>query len=96
MVPMPSRLAAIVELRAVQQDAEERESERLDTWYASQPEHQPEPSAAPSQPTWPITFMPRFEHQEQHMRSTMRGFGQARSAQAASIEANAWLSPPLA
>ncbi|MBT0177956.1 hypothetical protein, partial [Listeria seeligeri] len=37
VAPMPSRLSAIVELRAVQQDAEEREAELLKAWYADHP-----------------------------------------------------------
>ena len=94
--PMPSRLAAIVELRAVQQDGEEHESELLDAWYARHPEDRPAADLAPSRPTWPVTFMPRFEFQEERLRPLMRRFDQSRAAQAAAVEQRAWLSPPLA
>lgn len=96
VAPMPSRLAAIVELRAVQEDAEEREAELLTAWYANHPEARPSPNVSPSLPTWPVTFMPRFEEQERRLRPLMRSFDQARAAQSASVERGAWLSPPLA
>ncbi|MQT91635.1 DUF3526 domain-containing protein [Pseudomonas helleri] len=96
VAPMPSRLSAIVELRAVQQDAEEREAELLKAWYADHPEQRPAPGMAPVRPTRPVTFMPRFEEQERHMRPLMRAFDKARSAQAARVEGGAWLSPSLA
>lgn len=94
--PMPSRLAAIVEMRAVQQEAEEREGELLNAWYANHPDDRPAPGLAPARPTWPVTFMPRFEEQERRLRPLMHSFDQARADQAASVEGGAWLSPPLA
>ncbi|MGB3070483.1 MAG: DUF3526 domain-containing protein [Ottowia sp.] len=94
--PMPSRLTAIVELRAVQQDAEEREAELLRAWYARHPGDQPGMGMAPSQPTWPVTFMPRFDELERRMRPLMREFERVRVAQSVHAEKGAWLSPPLA
>lgn len=96
VTPMPSRLTAIVELRAVQEDAEEREAELLAAWYANHPGARPSQDVSPSRPTWPVTFMPRFEEQERRLRPRMRSFDQARAVQSASIERGAWLSPPLA
>ncbi len=94
--PMPSRLAAIVELRAVQQDTEERDTELLHAWYDRHPDDRPAPGLAPSRPAFPVTFVPRYENLDARMRPLMRRFDHARAAQAASIEEAAWLSPSLA
>lgn len=91
--PMPSRLAAIVELRRAQQDAEVRMPELLKAWYADHPDAA---SRVASGHTWPVTFLPRFAYQDEQIRPFMRRFDQQRLAQAAFLERWAWLSPPMA
>lgn len=91
--PMPSRLAAIVELRRAQQDAEVRMPELLKAWYADHPDAAPRIAGGH---TWPVTFLPRFAYQDEQIRPLMRRFDQQRLAQAAFLERWAWLSPPLA
>ena len=54
--PMPSRLAAIVRLRAVQLETEERDAALLRGWYEAHPRHRPLAALAPATPTWPVTF----------------------------------------
>jgi ABC-2 type transport system permease protein len=96
VAPMPSRLAAIVELRTVQQDTEEQESTLFEAWYAAHPQDRPAPGIAPAQPGWPATFLPRFAAQERHLRPIMRSFDTARAVQAAALERWSWASPTLA
>jgi len=95
VAPMPSRLSAIAQLRAVQQATEEQDSDLLSAWYARHPENRPDPELAPLRPTWPVTFMPRFEEQEKRIRPVMRRFDQARAAQDDFLRRHAWLSPSL-
>lgn len=95
-MPMPSRLALIVQLRTVQMDTEAREAELLAAWYAAHPDQRPLSERMPSTPGWPVTFMPRFLEQEARLRPSGRAFDEARARQAAMMEQRAWLSPPLA
>ncbi|KRC71820.1 hypothetical protein ASE30_13770 [Achromobacter sp. Root83] len=91
--PMPSRLASIVDLRRAQQNAEVRMPELLAGWYGRHPESAPLISHGH---TWPVTFLPRFEHQDQQLRPLMRSFDQQRLAQGAFLERWIWLAPPVA
>lgn len=90
-VPMPSRLAAIVQIRAAQQDSEVKEDALARDWYARHP-------AVPAQlpAVWPASFVPRVLAQDQVLRPLMREFDEARLRQAAFMERWSWLSPGLA
>lgn len=90
--PIPSRLVAVVQLREAQQDAEVRMPELLDAWYARHPDW---PPLHIGDHTWPVTFLPRFEHQDEQLRPLMRKFDQQRLAQAGYLERRAWLAPPM-
>lgn len=91
--PMPSRLASIVDLRQAQQEAEVRMPELLTTWYADHPHSAP---LFIGQHTWPITFLPRFEYQDQLTRQSIRRFDERRLIQSQFMEGWAWVSPPMA
>lgn len=91
--PIPSRLAAIVQMREIQQDAEVRMPELLEAWYARHPEWKPEQAHAH---TWPVTFLPRFAYQDERLRPLMQRFERQRLAQAQYLERWAWLTPPMA
>ncbi|OWQ85654.1 hypothetical protein CDN99_21455 [Roseateles aquatilis] len=88
--PMPSRLAAIVDLRAAQQDGEVREAALAQAWYAAHPDIPPRLPAV-----WPASFVPRVLAQDDRLRPLMRRFDDSRQRQAASMARWAWLSPGL-
>ncbi|OZI51983.1 DUF3526 domain-containing protein [Bordetella genomosp. 5] len=91
--PMPSRLAFIVELRQAQQEAEVRMPALTKRWYANHPESAP---LFTGRHTWPVTFLPRFEHQDSLIHPALRRFDRQRLAQTEFVQRWAWLSPPLA
>lgn len=89
--PMPSRLAAIVQIRDAQQHSEDHEAALARAWYDRHP------GIAPQLPaTWPASFVVRVIDQEQRLRPQMRRFDDSRARQAAFVERWAWLSPGLA
>lgn len=89
--PMPSRLAAVVQIRAAQQDSEVKEDALARDWYARHPDV---PAQLPA--AWPASFVPRVLAQDQVLRPLMREFDEARLRQAAFMERWSWLSPGLA
>lgn len=89
--PMPSRLAAIVQIRDAQQDSETHEDALARDWYARHPEV---PAQLPA--VWPASFVPRVLSQDRVLRPLMRRFDDARLRQAAWVERWSWLSPGLA
>ena len=89
--PMPSRLAAIVQIRDAQQDSEAHEDALARDWYARHPEI---PAQLPA--VWPASFVPRVLAQDRVLRPLMRRFDDARLRQAARVERWSWLSPGLA
>ncbi|WP_295851411.1 DUF3526 domain-containing protein [uncultured Xylophilus sp.] len=94
--PMPSRLEAVVALRAARQRAEDDEAALLAAWYAAHPQHRPPPAVAPAAPGWPVTFVPRALTADAALRPLQRRFPAARAAQEDHLRRHAWLSPPLA
>ncbi|MDH0867923.1 DUF3526 domain-containing protein [Mitsuaria sp. GD03876] len=89
--PMPSRMAAIVDIRDAQQDSEEREDALARDWYAR---HPAVPATLPA--AWPASFVPRVLEQDRRLRPLMRRFEDSRLRQAAFVERWSWLSPGLA
>ncbi|OWQ48262.1 hypothetical protein CDL60_06710 [Roseateles noduli] len=89
--PMPSRLAAIVQIRQAQQDSEVHEDALARDWYGRHPRI---PAQLPA--VWPASFVPRVLAQDRVLRPLMRRFDDARLRQAAWIERWSWLSPGLA
>ncbi|WP_431262327.1 DUF3526 domain-containing protein [Roseateles chitinivorans] len=89
--PMPSRLAAIVQIREAQQDSETHEDALARAWYAAHPTI---PASLPA--TWPASFVPRVLDQDRALRPLMRRFDDARLRQAAWVGRWSWLSPGLA
>lgn len=90
--PMPSRLAAIVQLREAQQRAEAEAGRLLRAWYDRHPDIA---AGAPTSHTWPVSFMPRYLAQEAEVGPLMRAFDQARAQRYAALREWAWLSPAL-
>ncbi|EYS86097.1 ABC transporter permease [Cupriavidus sp. SK-4] len=91
-MPMPSRLAAIVQVRAAQQSAEARMSDLVDEWYQANPQWAP---ATARQHAWPVSFMPRYLDQAARIRPVVSAFDQARALRFEQAERWGWLSPPL-
>ncbi|RZI56121.1 MAG: DUF3526 domain-containing protein [Rubrivivax sp.] len=89
--PMPSRLAAIVQIRDAQQDSETHEDALARDWYAR---HPTVPAQLPA--VWPASFVPRVLAQDRVLRPLMRGFDDARLKQARFVERWSWWSPGLA
>lgn len=93
-VPMPSRLAAVVESRKVLQDAETRSDALLDEWYATHPESAP-PSVPDKPHAWPVSFVPRYLEIDRQLRPLMSSFDSARVNLAQRLDRFALLSPAL-
>ncbi|HVE54933.1 MAG TPA: DUF3526 domain-containing protein, partial [Ramlibacter sp.] len=91
--PVPSRLAAVAQVRAVQQDAEVRTPELLAQWYADHPRDLP---PGRSGHTWPVSFLPRFLEQERNVRPIMAAFDEARAARFTAAGRWSFASPSLA
>lgn len=89
--PMPSRLAAIVQIREAQQQGEAREEALARDWYARHPE-----VAAQLPAVRPASFVPRVLEQDRLLAPTMRRFDERRLRQGELVERWAWLSPGLA
>lgn len=89
--PMPSRLAAIVQVRAAQQHAEDHEADIASAWFAQHPGVTPQLPA-----TWPASFVARVLDQEARLRPQLQRFEHSRAHQAARVDRWAWLSPGLA
>jgi ABC-2 type transport system permease protein len=89
--PLPSRLAAIVEIRAAQQHGEDHEAEIARAWFERHPQVQPRLPA-----TWPASFVVRVLDQEEKLRPLLQRFHASRARQAALVHRWAWLSPGLA
>lgn len=92
-VPVPSRLLAVAEVRAAQQDAELRTDELVARWYAQHPGTLP---AGRTSHTWPVTFMPRYLEQERLVRPILAAFDEARVARARRAQSWFALVPGLA
>jgi ABC-2 type transport system permease protein len=90
--PMPSRLMAIAELRATQQEAEVHMDDHLAAWYAAHPADRP----VRSNHTWPVSFLPRYLAQDLEVRPLMAAFDETRARRFALLERWSWLSPGLA
>ena len=91
--PMPSRLTAVAELRAAQQDAEVHMEEHLAAWYAAHPADRP---AGRSTHTWPVSFLPRYLAQDREIRPLMAEFDETRARRFVLLERWSWLSPGMA
>ncbi|SOY92678.1 ABC-type transporter, permease component [Cupriavidus taiwanensis] len=92
MAPMPSRLAAIVQMRAAQQDAEAAAADLVRSWYRAHPQWAP---AVPRQHSWPVSFMPRYLDQAARIEPIAAEFERVRAQRFEHAERWAWLSPPL-
>ena len=90
--PMPSRLIAVAELRAAQQEAEVHMEDHLAAWYAAHPAHRP---ALRDSHTWPVSFLPRYLAQDREVRPLMAAFDQTRARRFVLLERWSWLSPGL-
>ncbi|MCA1323571.1 DUF3526 domain-containing protein [Herbaspirillum sp. alder98] len=87
--PMPSRLATLVEMRAIQQDAEDHAEELLTQWYK---EHSlPEPATE-----WPVSTVPRYLSQDNQYRPLAYQFDIARTNQWNWMSKWYWLLPNIA
>lgn len=91
--PAPSRLASIVEMRAIQLLTEEDTPTLVNQWYENHPGTRP---VSIKEHTWPITFLPRFEAQDAQLRPLMFRFEQVQSLKEEQITSYSWLSPALA
>ncbi|SPS00815.1 DUF3526 domain-containing protein [Cupriavidus taiwanensis] len=92
VAPMPSRLAAIVQMRAAQQSAEAAAAELVQAWYRANPQWAP---AAQRQHTWPVSFMPRYLEQAARIEPIAAAFERVRAQRFEHAEGWGWLSPPL-
>lgn len=90
--PMPSRLAAVVQLRGAQQRAEVEMDRLLAQWYEAHPAARPADRTAH---TWPVSFLPRYLAQEAEVGPLMRGFDRTRAHRYALVAPLAWVSPSL-
>jgi ABC-2 type transport system permease protein len=90
--PMPSRLAAVVQLRNAQQRAESQMDKLLAAWYEAHPAERP---AGRSSHTWPVSFLPRYQAQEAEVGPLMLDFDRQRARRYESVAPWAWLSPSL-
>lgn len=90
---LPSRLEAVAQLRAIQQDAEVRMAPLLKEWYAAHPALA---AAAPGPHAWPVSFMPRLLEQDRGMRPLMLAYTQENARRTEQVERWSWLSPALA
>ncbi|RST50400.1 DUF3526 domain-containing protein [Variovorax sp. MHTC-1] len=91
--PMPSRLMAVAELRAAQQEAEVHMEDHLAAWYAAHPADRP---ALRDSHTWPVSFLPRYLAQDLKVRPLMAAFDETRARRFVLLERWSWLSPGLA
>ncbi len=91
--PVPSRLAAVVEIRAAQQHAEDHEAALAAAWYAAHP-GLAAAGAAPA--AWPASFLPRVLEQDRRLQPMAARFADSRARQAAFVGRWSWLSPGLA
>lgn len=89
----PSRLAAMIDIRVVQQKAEEREKTLLDDWYERHAAHRPQSVGSHS---WPVSVVPRYIDQNNAIAPLMAAFDDARARQVNTVEPLTWLSPGLA
>ncbi len=89
---MPSRLAAIVDIRDAQQRAEADSDRLLAQWYAAHPERAP---GAPATHTWPVSFMPRYLALEARIGPRMQAFDDTRARRYIALQRWTWLSPAL-
>jgi ABC-2 type transport system permease protein len=90
--PMPSRLAAVVQLRDAQQRAESQMDSLLAAWYEAHPHACP---PGRSSHTWPVSFLPRYQALEAEAGPLMLGFDRARARRYELVAPWAWLSPSL-
>lgn len=90
---IPSRLAAVAQVREVQQDAEIRTPELVARWYAEHPGPLP---AGRTSHTWPVSYLPRYLEQERGVRPIVGAFEQARVARSEVAGRWAFASPSLA
>lgn len=87
--PMPSRLATLVEMRGIQQDAEDHAEELLSQWYK---EHSlPEPATE-----WPVSTVPRYLSQDNQYRPLAYQFDVARANQWHWMSKWYWVLPNIA
>lgn len=87
--PMPSRLATLVEMRGIQQDAEDHAEELLARWYK---EHSlPEPVTER-----PVSTVPRYLSQDNQYRPLAYQFDAARTNQWKWMSGWYWLLPNIA
>lgn len=89
---MPSRLAAIVQIRDAQQHAEADADRLLAQWYAAHPDVAP---GAPTTHTWPVSFMPRYLALEARIGPSMHAFDDTRARRYLALRRWTWLSPAL-
>lgn len=91
-MPMPSRLAVLVQIRDAQQRAEADADALMARWYDAHPEAR---ASVPATHTWPVSFMPRYLAQEQEVGPLMAAFDDTRASRYAWLRHRAWLSPSL-
>lgn len=91
-LPMPSRLAAIVQIRDAQQRAETDAGRLLAAWYLAHPDYRP---TTPTSHTWPVSFLPRYLAQDAELGPLMQRFDEIRAQRHERAAAWAWLSPSL-
>jgi ABC-2 type transport system permease protein len=95
-VIMPSRLTAIVTLRATQQAAEDGEAKLLAGWYETHPDDRPAQPVTPETFTWPVTFLPRHAVEAAAVRPVLEQLNAVRSQREFLVRRWAWISPALA
>lgn len=90
--PMPSRLAAIVQMRTAQQHAETSMPKLVEDWYRAHPDWQP---GTTRQHTWPVTYLPRYLDQQARIQPVVSAFDRVRATRFEQAQRWAWLSPSL-
>lgn len=88
--PLPALESTVVEVRAIQHEADERIGALLDDWYARHPQQRP---AAIGAHTWPVSYVPKTLWQDARIGAAMGRFERARAAQAAQLAPLLWLAP---
>lgn len=90
---LPARERAVVEIRAIQQHADDDMARLLAAWYAHHPDHQPKRFG---EHTWPVSYIPKTLWQDARIEAIMASFDGARSAQAELLQPWQWVTPGLA
>lgn len=91
--PPPQRESTVIEVRTIQQEAEEKMAALLKEWYE---DHRGERPATMSEHTWPVSYVPKIIWQDSKIGPLMAAFDTARVRQAELIDPWTWVAPGLA